>query len=956
MRRATATIILILAMLSSCPAIGQSSIAGIPRIINYSKLTYKGGPQNWMITQTPNGFMYIANNDGLIEFDGKEWTNLKGLHVLNRSALYSNGRIYVGGFNTIGYFAPNSNGVLTYRKIALKSPKPFYFGEVWKIHELNGDVYFQSNEAIFRYNGKEIDIIKAPTRFDYSYIANNSLFINDASKGLQVLTHGKLKPIDPEHKIKTRQLSGVSMLDANRILISTIDKGLFVYDGRSIKEWDIPISNLLKKYQINTECKVNGYHAIGTILNGLYIIDSQGKTVMHINQEKGLSNNTILSIGKDSENNIWLGLNNGISKIEFNSSISYIGSSFNIESVYTTCLLNGNLYIGTNSGLYKIGWNRFLDPMKSGTDFKLIPNSEGQVWNLTTIGSTLFCGHNKGVFTVSGETVKEVAGIRGGWLFCPLNNDKTKILVGHYSGISIIEKKNNQWQLRNNITGFSESARFMEVDQNGDIWISHGYKGIYRLKLESDFTRCTSVKFYGQQSGLPSDRDNAIWRINGTIIVSTIKGIYTYNSATNKFTPNAYFNRIFSSSGWISYMKQDSYGNIWYYQNNQLAVLRLQEDGKYTKIVGPFYSLTNRNIVTFEQVYNLPNRTTLIGTEDGIAIYNPEQGKGNTGSFSVLVKDIVAGNERFSYSLTPNLNITIKHKNSPLNILAAVPFKNNEGVMYSFILEGFDNDWSAWSDNNHKEYTNLSEGSYVVRIKAKNINGEVQESEPRTITILPPWHRTVYAYIVYLIILLVAVAKIKKRYDNNIEKSRKRGEEKQKIEFKDREKQLMKEALESENEMIRVKNDTLQEVMKRKERELALSTMHIIQKNELINKMKAELLKLQSSTSEKSVKDKAADIIKKISKDIDNKSDWKIFEMHLEQVHEDFIKRLKDRFPELTSRELRLCVYLKMNMSSKEIATLMNISPRGVEISRYRVRKKLGLDRAEALSEILMEI
>lgn len=909
-----------------------------------------------MFTQSPNGFIYIANNDGLIEFDGKEWNIYKELHVLNRAALYYNGRIYVGGFYDFGYYSPNSRGVLTYKSLTPKLRKKFYFSDIWKIHELNNEIYFQSNEAIFKYNGNSITIIKAPSRFDFSFIANGKLFVNDALKGIMFLEKGRFTSIDPKHKIATRQLSGISMLDSKRYLISTIDKGLFIYDGHNLYEWNIPISTILKTYQINSECKINGYHAIGTILNGLYIIDNQGKIVLHINKNRGLSNNTIISIGKDAENNIWLGLNNGISKIEFNSSLTYIGNSFNIESVYTSSLFNGMLFIGTNSGLYSINWSKFLDPMKSENDFKLVAGSEGQVWNLTQIGGTLFCGHNNGVYTVSGSKVEEVKGIRGAWLFIPINEEKTKVLVGHYTGIAVIEKTGGKWKFINNISGFNESSRFIEIGDNGTIWVSHGYKGIYKLKPNADYTKFTSVEFFGKQNGLPSDKDNNIWRINGKIIASTRKGIYEYNPSLNRFISDNYYNKLIRTSSWISYIKQDESGNIWYYKNNQLSVLRPQEDEKYTKISSPFYPLTNHNNITFEYVDNLPNNTTLIGTEDGIALYDPITSKGNSTPFKVIIKDISVKDQTFSYCFTPNLSVRIKHSNTPITIKASVPYKNNDAVQYSFKLEGFDDEWSQWSDNNHKEYTNLSEGEYKIRVRAKSINGEIREAETKSLIILPPWHRTIYAYTIYLILLLAAAVKIKRLYYLNIEKSRKHGEEKQKLMFKDREEQFIKDALQSENEMIRIKNENLQEVMKRKERELALSTMHIIQKNEMINKMKTELSKLQSNTTDKTVKEKTTNIIKKISKDIDNKSDWKIFEMHLEQVHEDFIKRLKGKFPELTSRELRLCVYLKMNMSSKEIATLMNISPRGVEISRYRVRKKLGLERAEGLSEILMEI
>jgi ligand-binding sensor domain-containing protein/DNA-binding CsgD family transcriptional regulator len=938
------------------PALAQRSLAGIPRIVSYNKSMYKGGTQSWMFTQSANGFMYVANNDGLLEFDGKEWSIYKDLHVLNRATLYSNGRIYVGGFYDFGYYSPNSRGVLTYKSITPKLRRKFCFSDIWKIHELNNEIYFQSNEAIFKYTGSRITIIKAPSRFDFSFIANGKLFVNDAAKGILLLEKGKLTPIDPNRKVITRQLSGISMLDSRRYLISTIDKGLFVYDGHSISEWDTPISKILKTYQINSECRVNGYHAIGTILNGLYIIDSEGKIVLHINKNRGLSNNTVLSIGKDAENNIWLGLNNGIAKVEFNSSLSYIGNSFNIESVYTSSLLDGTLFVGTNSGLYRISWSKFLDPMKSESDFKLVPGSEGQVWNLTQVGGTLFCGHNNGVYVVSNSRVEEVKGVRGAWLFIPINKEKTKVLVGHYAGIAVIEKVGAQWKFVNNISGFNESSRFVEVDDNGYIWVSHGYKGIYKLKPNKELTKFTAIEFYGTRNGLPSDKDNNIWRLNGKIIASTQKGIYEYNPSLNRFTANSYYNKLIPEPSMISYMKQDERGNIWYYKNNQLSVLRLQEDEKYTKISSPFYPLTNHNNITFEHIASLPNNTTLIGTEDGIALYDPITSKGSSTHFKVMIKNISVKGETFSYCFTPNLSVRIRHSNTPITIKASVPYKNNDAVQYSFKLEGFDDEWSQWSDNNHKEYMNLSEGEYKIKVRAKSINGEIREAETKSLIILPPWHRTIYAYIIYFILLLAVAVRIKKRYYLNIEKSRMHGEEKQKLRFKDREEQLIKDALQSENEMIRIKNENLQEVMKRKERELALSTMHIIQKNEMINKMKSELSKLQSNTTDKTVKEKASNIIKKISKDIDNKSDWKIFEMHLEQIHEDFMKRLKMKYPDITSRELRLCVYLKMNMSSKEIATLMNISPRGVEISRYRVRKKLGLERAEGLSEILMEI
>lgn len=956
MKKQLLLLFLLTGLLYSIGAYSQRSIIGIPKIVNYNKFTYKAGPQNWMITHAPNGFVYIANNDGLLEFDGSDWKIYKSIGVVIRAVLYHNGRIYVGGFNEFGYYSPNENGILTYHSLSGGVKRWISFGDIWKIHELDGSVYFQSNEGLFIYKNNRIRIVKAPARFDFAYIASNTLFINDAVKGLLIYRQGKLLPIDPERKIVTKQLSGVSELDNRRVLISTIDKGLFVYDGSKISSWDIPISPLLKRYQINTEVKINGYHIFGTILNGLYIIDSGGKMVLQINQGKGLNNNNVICVGRDLENNIWLGLNNGLAKLELNSALSYIGSSFKIESVYTTVLWNGKLYIGTNSGLFQIGWNRFLDPMKSEGDFKLIPGSEGQVWNLTVIGGTLFCGHNNGVYTVNGDRLTGINGIRGGWLFLPVKENPNRVVVGNYNGLALIEKKGGSWALVHSLKGFTESSRFVEQDANGDFWVSHGYKGIYRLRVNEDYSGYRSIEFFGRQSGLPSDKNNMVTKLNGKVVFTTEKGIYSFDSRTKRFSPNVVLNRMIRFHSWISYLKPDENGNIWCVQGDKMSVLRLQEDGNYTNIVTPFYPLTRKNIITFEHVYNLPNNKTLIGSEEGLVVYDPVAVKSDDKPYKVFVKDVSNGKSHYSLSLNSNISPEFDHGNSPVAISVAAPFKNGGASLYSYKLDGFDKDWSPWSENSHKEYTNLSEGSYTILVKAKSYSGEVSDVGRYPMQILPPWHRTKIAYLFYLLILAGLTLRIKRLYDTNMEKSRRSGEEKQRELFRVREEQLLKEALQSENEMIRIKNENLQDVMKRKERELALSTMHVIQKNELINKMKSELRKLQGETSDRSIKDKAAEIIRKVAKDVDNRSEWRTFELHFEQVHEEFILRLKERFPDLSSRELRLCVYLKMNLSSKEIANLMNISPRGVEISRYRVRKKMNLERNDSLSEFLMEV
>jgi len=165
---------------------------------------------------------------------------------------------------------------------------------------------------------------------------------------------------------------------------------------------------------------------------------------------------------------------------------------------------------------------------------------------------------------------------------------------------------------------------------------------------------------------------------------------------------------------------------------------------------------------------------------------------------------------------------------------------------------------------------------------------------------------------------------------------------------------LQREFVEAEKQIIQIRNKNLKDEMVLKNKELANATMQMLHKNEILINLKAELKKLDDISDKSERKYKANWLLRKIDKEIDNEKQWEIFETHFESVHEEFLLRIKSAYPELTPRELKLCAYLRMNISSKEIAALMNISTRGVEISRYRLRKKLGLARENNLTDFIL--
>jgi DNA-binding CsgD family transcriptional regulator len=222
--------------------------------------------------------------------------------------------------------------------------------------------------------------------------------------------------------------------------------------------------------------------------------------------------------------------------------------------------------------------------------------------------------------------------------------------------------------------------------------------------------------------------------------------------------------------------------------------------------------------------------------------------------------------------------------------------------------------------------------------------------------VLPPWYRTTPALIVYSFFFLLIIYFSKRYLSYRIEKSRLAEKQKQQEKFLTREHKLKEEALIAEKEMERLRNGALRQEMIHKEKELANSTMLLIKKNNILNKLQANLRSINSSISNEQAKNSINSLIKSIDKEIDNEKQWTVFNMHFEEVYEELFKKLKENYPDLSPRELNLCAYLRMNISSKEIATLMNISARGVEISRYRIRKKLRLDREANLTEFMINI
>lgn len=936
--------------------LAQVKNIGTPSIKNFPKSVYNGGTQNWGICQDKNGFIYFANNDGLLCFDGVNWN----LHEVSDNSpvrsvfVDSENNTYIGLIRDFGIFKQNETKKPVFISLKhLLPPDIGSFDDIWRIHETSQGIVFQCFNYLFIYKNEKIEVLKPQNTFHFSFKPSERLFIDDREKGIFELKDGSLEELRFDGEYNEIDVSAILETN-NNLLFCTPGDGVFISENGKLKKWNTPVNELLKQYRIYCATAISSTHyAFGTILNGLIISDIEGNVVQTLNRSNGIQNNTILSIYLDSNKNLWLGLDNGIDYVEINSPLSFISNSEDLGTGYCCRVFNGNLYLGTNQGLFV----RPFDATHNQEPFKLIEKTVGQVWTIQEFDGQLICGHNLGTFLIKGNQATKISNIEGAWKFIRLRNNPDYLLGGHYNGLVVFKNGENGWQFEKKIEGFEESSRFLKQDKNGTIWISHGGKGIFRVQLDTTLKSVKEFKQYTSEDGLPSTTQNILFEFKDNIYFSTINQIYEFEQNSDSFKVSEEINKLFEIEGRITAFEVDEVGNVWYIADQETGVLRYNEDLTYTKITSPFKKLSEKYVNEFEFVYPYNHEILFIGLNNGFAHYTSKFPKSYAQPFqSYLSKIEIPYLDSVLYlnSSVSNNEFEFPFRKNTFRIGFSAPFFENDAPLeFSYFLENFSEEWSDWSTDTYKDFTNLWEGNYLFKLKAKNIYDVESEISTFQFTISPPWHRSNLAYSVYVLLFLTLIVLIVFIMLKRIKSAQKREELRHQQELQKRDEQFQHKALLAEKEIIKLRNDKLRAEMVHRDKELANQTMSIIQKNKFLLRTNEELQHIYNLIGDNLAKTKMAALKKRITREIDNKQQNKIFETYFDEVHEDFFKRLKEEYPFLTPNDLRLCAFIRMNISTKEIATILNISYRGAEISRYRLRKKLELSREINLSTFL---
>jgi len=945
----------IFCLILSLNTLGQNTI-GLPEIINYAKQAYSAGTQNWDIKQGQNGLIYFGNNEGLLSFDGTFW-NLYRLpnHTIIRAVeITKDQKIYAGGQNEFGFFSADNKGFLVYHSLVSMIPvQDRSFDDVWNICTYDNDIFFRTNKRIFQLSNNKITVY--PTRSEWRFLGscNHQLIAEDFESGAKLYENGTWIPF-----LKNSSLSPGSLitsfvsLDNERSLIATSKDGLFIYDQQHLTQIQSSDLDWLTKKIIYKAIVVDKNRiAIATSLGGCHIIDEKGNLIQSLTHEEGLQNNNIRSIFSDRDNNLWVGLDNGIDFVAFNNSIKHIyPETQNIGSGYSTIFLKNQLYLGTSTGLYKVALDNSQNLSFIKGLLEPVSNTEGEVWNVSTVNDRLLVGHHNGALLVDNGIATALDNSSGFWTFMPMSNilPSPMMVAGNYQGLSFYEFNNGGFY-KTKISAQFESARFVVVENEKTIWVGHPYKGIYRITLKKDNT--TEIKLYNQNKGLLSANNNKVFKLKNRIIASTENGLYEYNEQKDVFESSSYFKNVLDEKN-IRYLKEDPSGNIWFVREKELGVVDFSESKP--KVIY-FPELNNKLVSGFENIYPFNAHNIIIGGEKGFYHVDFEKYKQSRTLLETQIRVARSIGKTDSLLYGGYLSPSQMHMPYSMNSIhfeySAILYGQQSNIEYSYFLKGFDKDWSAWSGKPEKEYTNLSAGDYIFQVKSRNNLGNESAVVTYTFTILPPWYQTRVAYFSYILLFFGFIYLLQRRHKKKLQQQKEQYEEKQKqLQY------LHQLELETnENEIVKLKNEKLESEIGHKNSELANSAMHLVQKREMLGKIRDDLNGLIKKIDNEHVSSEFKKVLKILVEDNKIDDTWEHFAHHFDKVHSDFLVLLKNRYPALTASELKLCAYLRMNLSSKEIAQLMNISIRGVEIGRYRLRKKLGLSTETNLFEFLLK-
>ena len=910
-------------------------------ITNVSADIYGGGNKNWGVSNDRNGRIYVANNNGLLEYNGLKWRLYTDAPcAIMRSVLVSReGRIYTGGFREFGYWDRNEAGILHYTSLSDQLDEVrFQDEDIWRIQQSGNEIYFQSFSRIYRYDGVRVEVID-PRQF--------IMFLQQVGKRLLIESGGELMAVDglsltPVGRIGASTVRVILPDETDGLLLGAASGELFRMKEGNAVPWDTEVAKALKGHDLNCGILLkNGRYLFGTLGNGIYETDEKGKILHHYTTENFLQSNSIQAFSEDELGNVWVAMDEGIAKLEFSPKMNFfMDPAHQLGSVYAAATYQGNLYLGTNKGLFYLPESALWQANPFGS-LQRVKGSRTQVWSLQVFGNELICGDNKGAFRVengSADYLYEGSGVLG---MSSLGKSDDILLSTYHTPALLTRGREGRYHFGGGLTDFAGVCNTVDVDNLDFVWMGHLYKGLFQNVLSDNGSELKQLRYFPSEEFKEKGMPVKVTRLGHRTLFVNADRFFFYNELEQRIEPFDILNRLKLPVERINKIVAVNDHTYWVMGKNSFAVLDYVNGNVRIDDIGYFDNRRYTTVDDYENMVPLNDTVSLVCLNNGFALYHHQVRNGKPALQQIRVdRAISSGNPGGPRMLPLGADEPVLLNAAANNLTFDIASRNHsEGDnYYSYMLEGIDTIWSEPVRIPSLSYERLPKGKYRFRIRPLNadLDKHPELESVFAFEVLAPWYLSAPAITVWLLLLMLTGYVIYHRM-------RRRHRE-----------ELRKQAQKNEEQRVREKNSMLEEMVKHKNNELFQITATMLRKNEMITDIRAEIENFNVKHPDSPIGRKLNRIVRSMTDESVAKEDWSLFIMHFEQTHENFFKNVKEAYPSFTPAELKLCACLKLNLATKDIASLLNISVRGVEAGRYRLRKKIEIDPNESLNEFFI--
>ncbi|OYT73022.1 MAG: hypothetical protein CFK52_03150 [Chloracidobacterium sp. CP2_5A] len=733
---------------------------------DYGQDAFHSLPQTWSAIQDEQGVLYVANDAGLLAYDGARWQliALPNRATARSLAVGADGRVYLGAENDFGYLAGAPDGAAQLVSLVERlPPDKRRFGSVWRSWATPAGIFFQTYRYLFHLVGDAIHIHEPDGRvarddFVWSHWVNGTLYVHQRHVGLLKLGGDEtLRLASGGAQFAERRVCALLPFDETRLLAVTRDSGLWLYAPETGVAETLPLApQLAKAPDINHACWLaDGRLAIATDLFGVILCDRQGRVLEVIGRRDGLGSPSVHWVYSDRQGGLWAAHRNGVAHIEACAPLSYFDEARGLEGrVFALHRHAGRLYAGTLAGLFELTNEESAPPVVGQARFRRVPGIESDCWHMATDGSDMLVATGDGVYAVTprSDAAPQIRKLDIDDRAYTLHADPTqlgRLYVGGRNGLIRLTRRGADWKVEAPVFGVRDEIRSIVVTTEG-LWCGTMYQGAWLIPIASlrrappsDATQAIRID---ESVGLPTQRETFVARVDDQALLATQRGAYVFDPRQRALTPAEKLPMFREAP--VFRLSQDAAGNVWYSQDfDRRGVLR---PGDNHQLWADTRALRLPPACLLRAIFCEPDGVVWLGGDKGLFRYDANAPPIDRGAGQALIRRVTAGDGQTllgGFGPAPPAARVIPYAANRLRCEAALTsFPRESQHRFRFKLDGADREWSAWAAEPVKEYTNLLEGDYTLRVEAEDLYGRVSAAAPVRIRVLPPWYRTWWAY------------------------------------------------------------------------------------------------------------------------------------------------------------------------------------------------------------------